>query len=175
MSLSRAQQILLKRAQAEAALPDTDYRMALSDATGLANCATSKDSRLTDEHLDVLLAYFESIYWRKVDAGQPRGRVGINGVFRQPNYWRNRNRRGQSSRDRYVAHEVTAQISAVETELGKFGCGLAYFQSIQNNMRGGSGHLDPVKYLAALKRTLVAKRSKLQAVHDPAAKPVQPW
>jgi len=65
--LSRPQQILLKRAQREAGLPDDEYRDALQTVTG---CRSSKDPQLTDRHLDLLLGYFEAIHWRKVDAGQ---------------------------------------------------------------------------------------------------------
>ena len=64
--LSRRQQILLKRAQREAALDDAEYRDALATVSG---CRSSKDPEFTDRHLDVALAYFEAIHWRKADAG----------------------------------------------------------------------------------------------------------
>jgi len=67
--LSRPQQILLKRAQAEAALPDPDYRSAIATISGMADCRSSKDPRLTDRHVDNLLSYLEAIHWRQVDAG----------------------------------------------------------------------------------------------------------
>ncbi|MBE0541611.1 MAG: hypothetical protein IH623_09510, partial [Verrucomicrobia bacterium] len=46
--LSRAQQILLKRAQREAALDDAEYRDALATVSG---CRSSKDMEFTDRHL----------------------------------------------------------------------------------------------------------------------------
>ena len=65
--LSRPQQILLKRAQREAGLSDDEYRDALQTVTG---CRSSTAPALTDRHLDKVLAYFEAIHWRNVDAGE---------------------------------------------------------------------------------------------------------
>ena len=89
--LSRAQQILLKRAQREAGLLDGDYREALQTVAG---CQSSKDADLTDRHLDKLLAYFEAIYWRAVNAGQLQPCCKTTAVFRQPGYWAAKNTAG---------------------------------------------------------------------------------
>lgn len=50
--ITRAQQILLKRAQAQAGLDDADYRDAIEAVSGIPGCRSSKDSRLTDRHID---------------------------------------------------------------------------------------------------------------------------
>ena len=65
--LSRSQNILIKRAQREAALDDEEYREALQAVCG---CRSSTDGKMTDRHVDLVLAYFEAIYWRGVDAGR---------------------------------------------------------------------------------------------------------
>ena len=157
MSLSRAQQILAKRAQAQAGLPDSEYREAISQISGLADCRSSKDARLTDAHLDALLSYFEAIHWRKVDAGELSGVCKADAPFRQRGFWAGRNGRGNTSRDRYTAVELGHQIQALEEELYALGFGLAYLTSVQNRIEPFS----LVKYLGALQRTVNAKRSKV--------------
>src|SRR5208283_660769 len=97
--LSRAQQILLKRAQREAALADGEYREALETVAG---CRSSKDSPLTDGHLDSLLGYFEAIHWRKVDAGDLQRSCRPDAVFRQRGHWAAKNTRQETSRDRFI-------------------------------------------------------------------------
>lgn len=81
--ITRDQQILLKRAQAQAGLDDGDYRAALETVTGMAGCRSSKDPRLADEHVDRLMGYFEAIYWREVDAWHLQEPSKGNAVFRQ--------------------------------------------------------------------------------------------
>jgi hypothetical protein len=78
--LSRAQQILLKRAQREAGLQDDEYRDALEVVTG---CRSSTDRDFTDRHLDLCLSYFEAIFWRKVDAGELHTPCSAAAIFRQ--------------------------------------------------------------------------------------------
>src|SRR6267378_5634022 len=91
--LSRAQQILLKRAQKEAGISDQDYRQSFHQVTGLSLCRSSTDSRLTDRHLDNLMSYFEAIHWKSVAEGllQPSGKP--DAIFRQPCFWAERNQK----------------------------------------------------------------------------------
>ena len=154
--LSNPQKFRLKRAQAEAALDDIEYRDAIEQTTALPGCRSSTDPRLTDRHMDVLLAYFEAIFWQKFD----RGQVGVSdargATFRQRGYWAAKNTAASTSRDRYVAGELTCQIAAVERELNELGYGLAYLRAIQNKIVP----FRATAYLAALKRTLVSKQKK---------------
>jgi hypothetical protein len=54
----------LKRAQAQAALDDADYREAIATVSGITDCRSSTDARLSDRNVDILMAYFEAIYWK---------------------------------------------------------------------------------------------------------------
>jgi hypothetical protein len=169
--LSNPQKALLKNAQRQAALPDADYREALAVVSGFDNLRSSTDQRLTDEHLDKLMAYFEAIYWRKVDAGQLQplfsGHAPGARPFRQRGYWASKNQRGNTSRDRYHENAIATEIADLERQLMEYGCSLKYFQAIQNTMRQGGQPFSPVKYAAALKRTLEAKLAHAQpAVPD---------
>lgn len=155
--LTRPQQILIKKAQREAGLADAEYRQALADVSGIADCRSSKDARLTDEHLDALMSYFEAIYWRKVDTEDwhlhgPCNRVAD--VFKQRGFWASRNRKGETSRDRFVARSLQDQAGALEQELADLGYGLAYCRAIQNRIQPFS----LVNYVGALKRTLASKQ-----------------
>lgn len=146
MSLSRDQIIFLKRAQAEAGLSDEDYRDAIAVVSGMADCRSSKDTRLTDEHWDGLLSYFEAIYWHSHSEPGPH-------VFKEREFWRNRNRKGETSRDRFNEKGLQAEILQVEARLAVLGYGHQYCQAIQNRMRPCSLWA----YLAALKRTVASK------------------
>ena len=155
--LTRAQQILLKRAQQEAKLSDLDYRDAVALVSGMADCRSSTDARLTDGPVDNLLSYFEAILWRKVDAGELQASCKPTAVFRQRGFWAARNRKGNTSRDRHVELECAKQVVALEDEMHTLGFGFSYLTAIQNNIQPWS----VVNYLAALKRTLASKRKKL--------------
>lgn len=162
--LSRDQQILLKRAQREAGIDDAEYRESLATLSGLPGCNSSKDKRLTDEHLDALLAYFEAIFWRKVDTEDWHLHgpcKGLADVFKQRGFWSTRNRKGDTSRDRYVNTTLQAEAQALEGELAALGFGLGYVRAIQNNIQPFS----LVNYLAALRRTVASKRKR--AVEQP--------
>lgn len=152
--LTRAQQILLKRAQQEAGLDDADYRSAIATVSGHEDCRSSTDPRLTDENADKLLSYFEAIHWRKVDARQLQPSCKPLAVFRQRGYWAGKNRKGNTSRDRHANIEIGHAVNALEDELMKMGYGLTYLSAIQNRIVPFS----VVNYHAALKRTLAAKR-----------------
>lgn len=157
--LSNAQKGLLKRAQAEVALSDLEYRAALATVSGMADCRSSTDARLTDGHVDRLLSYFEAILWRKVDAGELQASCKPNAVFRKRGFWAGRNRQGNTSRDRHVEQEAARQVVVLEGELHALGFGFAYLSAIENRIVPWS----VVNYLAALKRTLLSKRKKLTA------------
>ena len=163
--LTRPQQILLKRAQAQAQLPDAEYRAALETVSGLPGCRSSKDARLTDRHLDILLAYVEAIYWRGVDAKalQPSGNPAA--VFRQHGFWASKNTKASTSRDRFTEASLIRQLGERQAALMQLGYGMAYLQAIENKQRDASGAINLVKYLSALDRTL---RFKRQATAAPA-------
>ena len=163
--LSRPQQILLKRAQREAGLTDDDYRDALETVAG---CRTSKDSRFTDRHLDVVLAYFEAIHWRAVDAGelQPSGRP--DAVFRQRGYWATKNTRAESSRDRFTGENLGQAVADLESQLAAFGCGAGYCAAIRKNVCQGREDAHALhQYRAALERTLKAKARREERAQNP--------
>lgn len=157
--LSRPQQILLKRAQREAALPDDEYRDALEL---VSHCRSSKDPALADRDLDLLLGYFEAIHWRKVAAGelQPSCRPGA--VFRQRGYWASKNTRQETSRDRFTQSNVEREIAGLESNLAALGFGEGYCASIrQKTTHDRHDVLALFYYLAALRRTLAAKERGL--------------
>lgn len=159
MSLSTPQKGHLKRAQAEAGISDFDYRSSLATVSGMEDCTSSTDPRLTDRHFDLVMAYFEAIHWQAVDAGTLQPSCKPNAVFRKRGYWAGKNPRGNTSRDRYADGDLTAEITQVENDLSKHGYGLPYFQAIQNNLRRNGG-FSPAAYLGAIKRTLAAKLRK---------------
>jgi hypothetical protein len=161
--LSRPQQILLKRAQKECGLSDVDYRDCIAAVSGFSDCRSSKDPRLTDAHVDGLMSYFEAIFWR---THPPTFQPSNQAIFRSPNFWSHRNRRGNTSRDRYVSQDLAAEIAAAEKALADLGFGAFYVAAIRNNV-GPSGDRH---YLAALHRTLKAKQPPaLRQVLDRAA------
>jgi hypothetical protein len=157
--ISRSQQILLKRAQREAGLPDDEYRDALQTVTG---CRSSKDQQLTDRHLDLLLGYFEAIHWRKVDAGELQPSCKPDAVFRHRHYWSSKNTRQETSRDRFTQSTVEREIAGLEAGLGDLGFGEGYCASIrQKSTRGRHDPHALFLYRAALRRTLAAKKRGL--------------
>ena len=97
------------------------------------------------------MAYMEAIYWRKVDLQQ---HCKAGSIFQQRGYWANKNQRGNTSRDRYVAKEMGADATALENELHALGFGLAYVSAIQRKIQP----FCMLAYVAALKRTLKAKQ-----------------
>jgi len=166
MSLTRAQQILLKRAQAEAGILDYDYRGSIATVSGMEDCTSSKDPRLTDRHCDQLLAFFEAIHWQAVDAGHLQPSCKPDAVFRQRGYWADKNPRGNTSRDRYADGDLTAEIAETEAALAALGCGHRYVMAIQNNLRRNGG-FSPAAYLGAIKRSLTYKQRKSDSDQSP--------
>lgn len=161
--LSRAQQIILKRAQRQAGIEDAEYRETLFRFAG---CESSRDSRFSNEHLDTVLAYFEAIFWRAVDAGILNAPCKGDEVFLQRGYWASKNTRAETSRDRYNTKNLSAEISALESELERLGFGESYCQAIRENVtQGGTNARCLNLYRAALERTLKSKRKS--AVEQP--------
>ncbi|HWQ92547.1 MAG TPA: hypothetical protein VN673_12815 [Clostridia bacterium] len=157
--ISRHQQILVKRAQREAGLVDDEYRDALQVVSG---CRSTKDEALADRHVDLVLAYMEAIFWRKVDAGDLPAPCSGNAVFRQRGYWQRKNPRGNTSRDRYAQADSLQGIAALESSLAELGYGADYCAAIRAKMAGNQ-----INYRAALSRTLKVKQRKVvQEVSD---------
>jgi hypothetical protein len=153
--LSRAQQILLKRAQRECGLPDREYRDALEL---VCHCRTSKDPVLTDRHLDKVLSYFEAIHWRGVDAGELQPPSKPDAVFRQRGYWASKNTRQETSRDRFAGRNLSREIGDLERKLHALGFSDNYCDGIRSNVTHGRDDAHALHlYRAALERTLRAK------------------
>jgi hypothetical protein len=159
--LTRAQQILLKRAQHDAGIDDADYREALRT---IASVNSSKDPKLTDEHLDKLLGYFEAIFWRKVNQANADHAARVSKVFQRPGYWASKNTKAENSRDRFATVVMKQDIASLERQLGELGCGLGYCAAIARNAHLDlSDPQDLAKYRYALGRSLAAKRKKMEA------------
>jgi hypothetical protein len=158
--LTRAQQILLKRAQREAGLNDEDYRAALVTVAG---CRSSKDPDFTDSQLDAALAYFEAIHWRAVDQGQIQHTESQRSIFRERGFWSARNKAGDNSRERFVQLRLKREISDSERALAALGHGPDYLAAIRAKVTHGSTDARSLHhYRIALERTLRAKQRKLQ-------------
>jgi hypothetical protein len=160
--ITRAQQILIKRAQREAGLDDEAYRDALLAVSG---CRSTTDPRLSDRDVDLVLAYFEAIYWRKADAGELPVPCSPNAAFRQRGYWASRNPRGNTTRDRFNNHSLAEELSRLEGCLQDLGFGPDYCAGIRSRSTHGQNDQQALRfYLAALKRTLHAKQRSAVAV-----------
>ena len=158
--ITRQQQILLKRAQSEAALDDADYREAIKQVSGIDGCRSSKDPRLGDDHVDALLSYFEAIFWRKVDLGQLQAPCKPDAIFQKRRYWTTKNTRSENSRDRYAAGAVHQEIAMLEAELRKLGFGSNYFAAIRAKVSPSQDFRGLHLYKAALRRTFAAKKKQ---------------
>ena len=156
MALSRPQQILLKRAQAQAGIGDSEYREHLQTVAGVQS---STDPAIGDEQLDVLMAFFEGIYWRTYMAGLlPAPRRGD--PFMTPGYWASKNTAQSTSRDRFTGQNLAEEIRKAEADLASMGFGPGYCYSIRNRVATAAPMTPPRQraYLAALNRTIAAKR-----------------
>jgi hypothetical protein len=159
--LTNPQKSLLKRAQREAGLTDAEYREALQT---VACVQSSTSPALTDRHLDQLLAYFEAIHWRAVDARTLQPSCSAAAVFRQRGYWAAKNTRQETSRDRYNGFNLAQAVADLEAQLATLGFGPEYCAGIrlkaaQDRTDARGLHL----YRAALKRTLNAKTRREEA------------
>lgn len=160
--LTNSQKGLLKRAQAQASLSDADYRDALECVAGVSS---STDPALGDDHLDVLMAYFEAIYWRGVDAGTLQASCKGSAPFRQRDYWAAKNPARNTSRDRWLDAWTEEAIERLEGELLATGVGAGYLVAIKTRVREGTAEKwTPPQwraYGAALERSLMARRAKV--------------
>ena len=163
--LTRAQQILLKRAQRESGLSDDDYRDALEL---IAGCRSSKSPSLTDRQLDKIIAYLEAIHWRAVDAGTLQMSGSGNAVFRQRHFWAARNTNAETSRDRFNVSNAGRAVADLEKELAALGFGQGYCASIRAKVTHGRDDTHATHlYRAALDRTLKAKTRRAVRAEDP--------
>jgi hypothetical protein len=163
--LSRAQQILLKRAQREAGLSDLDYRDALEL---IAVCRSSKSPALTDRHLDKLLAYFEAIHWRAMEAGTLQPSRSATAVFRQRGYWAAKNSNSETSRDRFNGAKLGRSVADLEQEMAALGYGPGYCASIRKKVIRDRGDAHALHiYQAALQRTLKANARRKESAGNP--------
>jgi hypothetical protein len=164
--LSRPQQILLKRAQREAGLSDAEYRDALRMVAG---CRSSTAPAIQDRHLDKLLAYFEAIHWRAVDAGTLQPSCSTTAVFRQRGYWQAKNTPQETSRDRFTGVNLSEEVAALESQLAVIGYGGGYCAGIRRKVTSGRTDAHALHlYRVALERTLNTKTKKADRVliHD---------
>lgn len=167
--LTNPQKQLLKRAQRAAGIGDAEYRASLSKVTGLPHCSSSTDKRLADPHLDTLMAYFEAIYWRAVDAGYVTIEYGRSRVFLMRGYWADKNQRGNTSRDRFTRSDLAEKIEEMEAKLKGWGASEIYLQGIEE--KTGVGH----PYLAALTRTVQAWSHNLEQRLENQRRRAQVW
>lgn len=156
MAISRGEQILLKRAQRACGLEDLEYREALQTVSG---CRSSTDAGMTTWHVDVALSYFEAIFWRKVDVGQLRPPCNPDAVFRQRDYWRQKNNKNETSRDRFTGRNLKRDIADLEGQLQAIGFDSRYCAGIRAKAAQGRDDAHALHlYCAALERTLRSKQ-----------------
>jgi len=148
----------LKAAQKQAGIDDEEYRSTLRQLCGVS---TSKDASLGNEQWDMLMSYFEAVYWRGVDAGRLPRPCKATAPFQQPGYWSSKNTRQETSRDRYNLSEIQRDITSLETELGSLGCAPAYLDAIRSKVTHGKETVASLyRYLGALRRTHAARLKK---------------
>jgi hypothetical protein len=156
--LSNPQKATIKRAQREAEIEDAEYRELLEMVTG---CTSSTDPRIGERDFDKILAFFEAIFWRKVEQGALQPSCKANAVFRQKGYWASKNTRQETSRDRFTLDRLAVSIAAWEDKLAELGYEPAYWAGIRRRVTGGRSDLRALfNYRAALSRTVEAKRRK---------------
>lgn len=157
--ITRPQQILIKRAQREAGLSDDEYRDALDTTSG---CRSTKDPKLTDRGVDLVLAYLEAIYFRKLDQGLLQPSCSPDAVFRQRGHWKAKNCGGKTSRDRFIESDLGCTIADLEASLAGLGFAASYCAAIRSKVMGHRTDTSAqYRYKAALERTLRSKQKKL--------------
>jgi hypothetical protein len=165
--LTRAQKILIKRAQKEAGLDDADYRDALEVVCG---CRSSTDPRVGDRDVDKLLAYFEAIIWREVDSGRMQPPCNRGAVFLQRGYWAAKNPAGDTSRDRHIRASIEPAIAKLEQGLEQLGYSRAYCDAIRAKVTNGrTDSRSLFLYKSALERTLASKQQAFSSDRGPVA------
>lgn len=163
MSLTNAQKSLCKRAQRQADVPDAEYREAWRQITGLADCDTSTDPRLGNRELDKMMSYMEAIYWRRIDERTLQvGAYNRHHPFRTRGYWSARNRKIETSRDRFLAGAASGNVIGLERNLSLAGYDPKNLEGIRRRMDGKT----PFAHRAALQRTLNALKNKNPEEHE---------
>lgn len=160
--LTNQQKSLIKRAQRQAHIPDDEYREVLETVTGVRS---STDPTIGDDHLDVLMGYMEAIYWAKVDAGLVAHAPDSHSPFQRRGYWKAKNPRGNTSRQRFSSRRLQGEIADLEAELEELGYGHNYCAGI-----AGKCHNNPLHYRSAMRRTLRSIANNHAAEH---AQPVE--
>ena len=161
--LSKLQIMRLQMARRQAGIPDDEYRDILANI--FDGCVSSKDPRLTNEHWDRIVAFWEAVYFRKLERGEvnPPGR---NEMFQKRGYWAEKNQRDNTSRDRYTRDDLAGQISAAEARLHALGKGPHYCAAIRARIGGDAASpLQQRKYLAALLKTAEAAKRRAEVPH----------
>lgn len=158
---SQKQKALVKQAQRELGLADEDYRLDLATLMGVDS---STAPRLGDRDFDRLLAYWEALLERAEAGNVNHLTLNIRPlparkIFRAPRYWRDKNNRHNTSRDRHRQRRLTADIRDLEAQLLHLGKDRAYLAAIDRNC-----HADPIAYRAALQRTLKAMSQERRAM-----------
>ena len=98
------------------------------------------------------------MFWRKVDSGllQPSGKA--NAIFRERNFWKTRNTRNETSRDRYTNRSLEDQIAELESQFAALGYGPNYCAQIYHRATSGRDGVRALhSYINAMKRTLKSK------------------
>ncbi len=152
--LTNKQKSLVKHAQRDARLSDSEYREVWQTVAGVTS---STDPRLGDEHMDTFMSYVEAIYWRK------RDELIASSIFRLRGYWAHKNTKAENSRDRYVSSTVTQEIAELERQLAELGYNASYCATIRSKVTREEGAYSAYTltlYRAALMRTLAAKKRK---------------
>jgi hypothetical protein len=146
-------------------LSDDDYRDALKL---IAGCRSSTAPALTDRHLDKLLAYFEAIHWRAVDAGTLQPSCSATAVFRARGFWAAKNNSQETSRDRFTHRNLAREIADLEARLAGLGFGKLYCDGIRRNVAKGRDDAHALHlYRMALERTVKAKARAAEAMATP--------
>jgi hypothetical protein len=153
--LSNDQKALVKRAQREASIDDEEYRQILDQELGFG-VRSSTDPRLGDRHFDRILAYFEAIYWRKVDA-QEIVQKHPKSVFQVRGYWASKNTVQSNSRERHADRALSSELNRLESALKLRGVHENYLYAISKKTGGRTW-----QYRFALMRTLAARNKNAE-------------
>jgi hypothetical protein len=152
MPLSKSQKMMVHMAKAACALEDAEYREVWSSL--FPGVTSSTDTRLGDEHFDLFMKYMEAIHWRKRNAGE----VGYSKVFQYPHYWKEKNTKASTSRDRHNLQEVQGDCDKLEQQIMALGFGHGYINAISRRVLGANPTVAQwFQYRQALSRTLASK------------------
>ena len=160
--LSKSQMMRLQMARRQAGIEEAEYRDMLAHI--FDGCVSSTDPRLTNEHWDRIIAFWEAVYFRKLDRKEVKP-PGRNAMFQKRGYWAQKNKRGNTSRDRFTSNDLAGQIAAAEARLLALGKGPHYCAAIRSRIGGDAASpLQQRKYLAALEKTTEAAAQRRSEV-----------